>query len=212
MEDENQIKYLSSQINELHKEIILLRADKYVDKFLKYIDLISTTYILVDFWEGKRDIIKDYDSYVNENNNDKIKQTENENDFILLYKNYKYIYDFHNKYMFDGCLNFPSHLNNKQEISKINTEIDGLLISINFIWYGINCRKDIRESMSRITLTDLNNKDKYTSGRIKYCIKNFDAKYLKENDPIVELIADISGDVEIEIATPYLNLIHKYYE
>jgi flagellar basal body-associated protein FliL len=204
--EENEQK-LANEINEIEKRlkdklVLSNKIDSYMPKFNAYRALIDAVFMSVDLWKAK-DVIKQYNFFKSSNKKEELKQLANTegNDFLSLYKAYQFISkEYQRDIMSESVHRMPS-LN----------EIEQYKINANWIWYANDRMRNIL--VKQINSNAFNDVSEYEKERLQDSLSNLNNKcstnYLIENLSI-DLIAQISGDVECDILAPLIDLIIQY--
>jgi len=202
LEDSLNKKLIETEKRLKDKLVLSNRIDALMPKFNAYRQLINVIFTIVDLWKNKEEI-KRYNFYKSEKNNvevDKISQTEG-NNFLSLYRAYKFISDGYERDAMSESLH---------RIPKIS-EIDQYKTSANWIWFTNDRMGNVIDS--QLNLSSFTNLDGFAKERIQESLANFDDKYSTKysmEELSFDLIANISGNVEIEVLDALVDLITQY--
>jgi hypothetical protein len=189
-------KFRELQKNILEKDLLMQKIDRFRPKFNAYISLISAVFMNVDLWKN-RDVIRLYKYSRLSEEKEKITNLRNDNEFLRLYDAFSFMnINYENMVVTETLHQMPT----------TSVEIEKYKDYTNCIWHSITCRNDIKRD---INVDGFNQLSDYEEGRITECLSNLDEKY-KSKTISIELIAQISGEVEEEVMAPISKLIEKY--
>ncbi len=162
-------------------------------KFDAFRELIYQVF-QTDLWKNK-DVVKKYKASVQKCNEGEIKELIKENEFLKLYRSYLYISDKYSKEVFSEAKSIYSY--KELNIYKKNA---------NYIWYAINCRTDFKIEMNDNCFKDI---DDFTLKKMKKNINKIGTG-ITYNNITLDLIADISGEIEVTVINPLADLTYSY--
>ena len=163
-----------------NKLILSNRIDAFMPKFNAYRKLINEVFTNVDFWKNK-DVINQYN-------------------FLSLYDAYKFISDGYRKDVTSESIH---------RIPKVS-EIEQYKTNANWIWYTNTSKRYIN---SQLHLNSFTNLDEFAKRNIQECLEDFNGQYSTQysiKEFSIDLIAEISGNVEVEVLAPLVDFITQY--
>lgn len=166
---------------ESRRENLLQEIKANYPKFNLFRELIYTIYHS-DLWEN-REIIKQYISCFNAGDKEKIRLLKSKYEFLSLFESLRYIGD-----------NYAEELvRNMRPIFSFH-EIEKYQKCANQIWYSLECRNGIVDEIRPTFYTELHISQK---DKIRNIIGKISSGY-NSREITFELIADISGEMEVE--------------
>ena len=151
-------------------------------------------YSQIDFWNNNA-VLSSYKKAIRKDNKNEIYKLLINNDFLSLFASMDFIANQYSK----GTMHGIKNIHTKNEIEEYR-------IHINKIWYSINCRSDIKQTINIQSFTSLPD---YELNKIRATINKIDAKVTTK--PVsINLLARISGDIEMNVINKLCNLTRNY--
>ncbi len=151
-------------------------------------------YSQIDFWNHNA-VLSSYKKAIRKDDKNEIHKLLSNNDFLTLFKSFDFLTNQYSNDIMHGAKSIYT----KNEIGEYK-------LHINKIWYSINCRSDIIQAINIQSFTSLPDSE---LNKIRATIKKIDGKITTE--PIsINLLARISGDLEIEFICNLYNLTKSY--
>jgi hypothetical protein len=176
------------------RERLLSEIKTLYPAFNDFRKLIYTVF-QIDFWKEKSTIGK-YQSAIRKGDQSEMDFLKRDNEILSLYEAYRFISN-----------NYCNEVMSDEKKLFTIKDIRQYKIYTNYIWYTINCRTDF---IPQIEIDSLNELDEFgLKRRINEIIKKSFKDYSSE--PIsVNLIANIAGQVEMEIIDLLEDLTNNY--
>ncbi len=175
------------------KDKLLQEIKLFTPKLNAYIEFIYYIYNS-DFWV-KKENIKKYISAVNSNNKELINKLQDEDSSLSLFYSF---YFFYKEYNYDNRYKVYTY-----------KELDNHRIRANWIWYYQSTSYHEFENLFNISA--LENFDTYSFKQIKRTLSIIDYREYQNIEKLnPDIIATISGDIEIDVIEPLLDLTWKF--
>jgi hypothetical protein len=176
------------------RERILSEMKALYPAFNDFRKLIYTVF-QVDFWKDKN-VIGKYKSAIRKGDRNEMNLLKKDNDILSLYEAYRFFGE-----------NFSNEVMSEEKKIFTKNEMYQYRIYTNYIWYTIDCRHDFEPEIDEESFNKLD--DFGLKRRINEIIEKKFHEFSSE--PIsINLIANIAGQVEMNVVDPLEDLAYSY--